>query len=64
MIIKNARIENAKTTTDFRIKDGRIIEMAPTLSAGADQVIDLKGKLVIPPLVDSHVHLDSTLTAG
>lgn len=64
MIIKNARIENAKTMTDFRIKDGRIIEMAPTLSADADQVIDLKGKLVIPPFVDSHVHLDSTLTAG
>jgi cytosine/adenosine deaminase-related metal-dependent hydrolase len=26
-------------------------------------VIDANGKLLLPPFIDSHVHLDATLTA-
>lgn len=26
--------------------------------------MDLEGKLVLPPFVESHVHLDTCLTAG
>lgn len=64
MIIQNAHIENAKETTDFRIEGGRIVEMAAHLPVKGEEVLDLQGKLVLPPFVDSHIHLDSTLTAG
>lgn len=64
MIIKNARIENEEKTTDIRIEKGKIVEMAPYLPLEDDEQLDLHGKLVIPPFVDSHVHLDSTQTAG
>lgn len=65
MIIKNARIENAAETSDIRIEKGVITEIAPSIEVtAAEEVLDLKGKLVLPPFVDSHDHLDSTLTAG
>ncbi len=42
---------------DVRIKDGRISEVGPDLSAGeAGQVIDAAGKYVLPGGIDSHAH--------
>ncbi|WP_413627498.1 cytosine deaminase [Fructilactobacillus vespulae] len=65
MLIKQAYIENNSSTQDIRINDGKITaietEIAPL---DGEKVINLHGKLVIPPFIDSHVHLDSTLTAG
>ncbi|MHB9032782.1 MAG: amidohydrolase/deacetylase family metallohydrolase [Anaerolineae bacterium] len=39
------------------IKDGFIAAIAPGLPADADQVLDARGKLVTPGLVDMHTHL-------
>lgn len=64
MLIKNARIENNEELTDLRIKDG-IFEQIGKLEAVQDEeVLDLNGKLLLPPFVESHVHLDTCLTAG
>ena len=64
MLIKNARIENNEELTDLRIKDG-IFEQIGKLEATQDEeVLDLNGKLLLPPFVESHVHLDTCLTAG
>ena len=42
-------------------EDGRIAALAPTLSpSGAKQAIDLRGRLVVPGLVDAHQHLDKS----
>lgn len=46
---------------DIAIADGRIVEVAPQISAAAAQVIDTQHKLVIPGLVDGHIHLDKAL---
>jgi cytosine/creatinine deaminase len=44
-------------------KDGRITALMPAIAPGAaDQVIDLRGKLVMPGLVDAHQHLDKSRT--
>jgi len=49
---------------DIAIGDGKIIAIAPNLSETAQLELDIEGKLVSPPFVESHIHLDSALTAG
>lgn len=65
MLIKQVLIENATEPKDVRIVDGKFAEIADNLTPEAGkQVIDATNKLMIPPFVDPHVHLDSTMTAG
>ena len=65
MLIKQVLIENATEPKDMRIVDGKFAEIADNLTPEAgEQVIDATNKLMIPPFVDPHVHLDSTMTAG
>ncbi|WP_373892223.1 cytosine deaminase [Weissella confusa] len=65
MLIKQVLIENAAEPKDVRIVDGEFAEIADNLAPEAgEQVIDATNKLMIPPFVDPHVHLDSTMTAG
>ena len=65
MLYTNARIENALKTQDIRVENGLITAIEDKLSPlPAEAVEDLGGKLVLPPFVEPHVHLDTTLTAG
>ncbi|MCQ2570340.1 MAG: amidohydrolase family protein, partial [Limosilactobacillus sp.] len=61
MLIQNVHLDNQNETSDVRVTDGKFAAIAP--HAG-EEVIDGHGNLMLPPFVDSHVHLDSTLTAG
>lgn len=65
MLFKNALIENAEVTSDFRITDGKFDLIASDIEPlPGEEVIDLGKKLVLPPFIESHVHLDTCLTAG
>ena len=65
MLIQNVYIENSRETSDLRIQDGRFAEIAPHLQPLAqEEVVDMGEKLVLPPFIESHVHLDTCLTAG
>jgi cytosine deaminase len=65
MLYKNAYIENSITLSDIRVKDGKFAEIGSQLEADpGEEVVDLGGRLVLPPFIESHVHLDATLTAG
>lgn len=65
MLIKQVVIENAAKRQDVRIIDGKFAAIADYLEANeGEQVIAANGKLMMPPFVDPHVHLDSTMTAG
>ena len=65
LLIKNVRIENAPQLTDIRIKDGKFAQLEAGLEAqGGEQIVDGGGRLVLPPYIESHVHLDSALTSG
>ena len=65
MLFINARIENAAQTSDVRVENGTFQEIAPKLAPREnEEVVDLQGKLVLPPFIESHVHLDTCLTAG
>jgi len=61
LLIKNAHvIDPANDLEDFRdilIENSRISRVAKNIVNGADKVIDATGKVVIPALVDMHVHL-------
>lgn len=49
---------------DIAIANNRIVAIAPHLSLSATTEIDANAQLVSPPFVESHIHLDSVLTAG
>ncbi|GAB4370413.1 MAG: cytosine deaminase [Elainellaceae cyanobacterium] len=49
---------------DIAIADGKIIAIAPHLEQSAHLELDLQEQMVSPPFVESHIHLDSALTAG
>lgn len=65
MLIQNVHVDNQKDAVDVRIEDGKFAAIKPGLSAKpGEEVIDGQGKVLLPPFIDSHVHLDATLTAG
>ncbi|MEB3335961.1 MAG: cytosine deaminase, partial [Leptolyngbyaceae bacterium] len=49
---------------DIAILDGKIAAIAPNLAASASLELQIQHQLVSPPFVESHIHLDSALTAG
>ena len=64
MLVKNARIENKDELSDIRIKDGVFEQIGKLEATPEEEVLDLNGKLLLPPFIESHVHLDTCLTAG
>ncbi len=65
MLYQNLYLENAETTSDIRVIDGKFAEIAAHLEPQAgEECVDFGGKLALPPFIESHVHLDTCLTAG
>ena len=64
LIIRNAKLIDQENLVDIAIKDGKFQDIRPKIDLAAKTEIDANGKLVSPPFVESHVHLDSALTAG
>lgn len=65
MLIKNARIvdgssEDATSPLDIAIENGRFVEIDRQVAFRADKTIDLKGSVVMPGLIDCHVHVIAT----
>ncbi|PZO44734.1 MAG: cytosine deaminase [Shackletoniella antarctica] len=63
LILRDGRLPSGEAV-DIGFDGGMIRAMEPNLNAEAIQEIPLAGKLVSPPFVESHIHLDSALTAG
>lgn len=58
-LITNADIvnEGRRFSADVRVRAGRIESIAPTLSARPhERVFDARGRLLIPGMIDDHVH--------
>ena len=64
LIIRNATLPSGESGRDVAVKDGRIAEVAPNIEAEATHEIDAGGHLATPPFVDSHFHMDATLSLG
>lgn len=65
MIIKNAKLRNRDGLWQILIESGKIEKITQTIENNHDQqIIDVEGSLVLPPFIEPHIHLDTTLTAG
>lgn len=60
ILIKNGRVlnpaENIDEVMDIYVEEGIITEKTKTIAKEADQVIDATGCMVMPGLIDLHVH--------
>ncbi len=63
-IIRGANLVDGREGMDIGIVGEKIVAVEPGLEAEAGEEIDARGRLVCPPFIDSHVHLDSTLSLG
>ena len=65
MLIKNIHLENSVECTDIRVLDGVFEKIESGIEAlPGEEVIDGTGCMILPPFIESHVHLDTCLTAG
>ncbi len=64
LIIKNANLPDGRSGIDLAIEKGRIADVAFRIEAEAGEEIDASGRLVSPPFVDPHFHMDATLSLG
>ncbi|MGD0686245.1 MAG: cytosine deaminase [Streptosporangiaceae bacterium] len=62
LILRNARVAGQDALTDLGVEKGRIVAVGG--DSAAAEIIDLAGRLVTPPLVEPHIHLDAVLTVG
>ncbi|MDQ6873815.1 MAG: cytosine deaminase [Actinomycetota bacterium] len=62
LLLSNARPVGSAGPVDLAVDAGRFVPVAG--GATARERIDLQGRLVTPPLVEPHIHLDAALTVG
>ena len=64
LILRNAALPDGRSGIDIACGGGRIVGLGPALKATAAREIDAGGRLVSPPFVDCHFHMDATLSLG
>ncbi|GAB4072859.1 cytosine/isoguanine deaminase [Barrientosiimonas marina] len=67
MLLTNAKIYGRKGKWDIAVQEDRIqaiTESDDNTQASDSHTLDLEGKMVLPPYVEPHIHLDYVLTAG
>ncbi|MBB3526435.1 amidohydrolase family protein [Rhizobium redzepovicii] len=64
LIVRNANLPDGRKGIDIGIQGGKIIALERNLQAQAGEEIDATGRLVSPPFVDPHFHMDATLSLG
>jgi cytosine deaminase len=63
LVIRNARLLDGRLV-DLAIDGDRFTGIGADLDVDAGETYDAEGRLATPPLVDCHLHLDASLTAG
>ncbi|MEJ6389303.1 cytosine deaminase [Gymnodinialimonas ulvae] len=63
LLLKNGVLPDG-CRADIAMSDGFIQAVEPGITAEAAEVIDAGGKLVSPPFVDAHFHMDATQSYG
>ncbi|MGO7592875.1 amidohydrolase family protein [Rhizobium leguminosarum] len=64
LIVRKVNLPDGRKGIDIGIQGGKIIAVEPNLQAQAQEEIDATGRLVSPPFVDPHFHMDATLSLG
>jgi cytosine/adenosine deaminase-related metal-dependent hydrolase len=63
LVVRNARLSDGRLV-DLGAEGGRWTRVGGPIATDGAREIDAAGRLVTPPLVDCHLHLDASLTAG
>ena len=63
-IIRNVKLPGKAGAFDLGINDGVFVEIGESLQEKGQREFDGKGYLATPPFVDSHFHMDATLSLG
>jgi cytosine deaminase len=64
LILRRATLPDGRSGIDIGIRGGRIAAVQANLAGESAAEIDATGRLVSAPFVDSHFHMDSTLSYG
>jgi cytosine deaminase len=64
LIIRGANLPDGREGVDLVVSDGIVQAVGPGIQAEGREEIDAHGRLVSPPFVDSHFHMDATLSLG
>lgn len=64
LLVKGATLPDGTTGVDIACASGKIAAIEPNISAETGRVIDATCRLVSPPFVDVHFHMDATLSLG
>jgi cytosine deaminase len=58
-LVRQARVHGADSLVDLAVVEGRITAIAPHLQSDSP-ALEANGRLLIPGLVETHIHLDKT----
>jgi len=64
LILRHANLPDGRSDIDIAVRGEHIVAVETKLAATAREEIDVRGRLVSPPFVDAHFHMDSALTLG
>jgi len=64
LLVTNATLPDGRSGVDIASSGGRIVAIEPNIAAEAGRTIDAGGRLVSPPFIDCHFHMDATLSLG
>ncbi|KJW12786.1 amidohydrolase family protein [Levilactobacillus spicheri] len=64
ILFKQVRLNDGEPLVDVAIENGKVTQIAPTIDETAKTVIPGDGHVLIPGLVESHIHLDKALISN
>jgi cytosine deaminase len=64
LVVRNATLPDGRKGLDVAVAGGRIVAIEPAFAGRGRREIDATGRLVAPPFVDVHFHMDATLSLG
>jgi cytosine deaminase len=64
LLLKSANLPDGRSGMDIACSGGKISAIERGIDAEAGRTVDATGRLVSPPFVDCHFHMDATLSLG
>ncbi|MDO8449631.1 MAG: cytosine deaminase, partial [Rhodoferax sp.] len=64
LLIQNATLPDGRSNMSIAVQGEKIVEISAGLAGPAREVVDAHDRLLSPPFVDAHFHMDATLSYG
>lgn len=63
LLLKQVRINAEEGLKDIAVKNGKIVAIEDHINEDASRIVEGEGRVLIPGLIESHIHLDKALIA-